>query len=377
LNRNLTLTAAALFLWGFGEGMFYNFVPIYLSGEFSLSEAQVGLALGAMGFFMALVHIPSGRLADKVGRRPLLIVAWSMGLASTWVMALSTRLPFYLIGLFSYGLTAFVSSPLSSYVTAAPSKWELGKKLALISASFNIGMALGPVSGGWLSEAYGMRSVYFAAMIVFVISTLLVTLIAPQPIDQHDVSTPPQPLWNNRRFLSFLGVIAFAAFAMYLAQPLTPNFLKETRHLSLSQTGWVFSAGALGNALLTVAVSQFKPRHGFILGQLCVALFAALMWMGSGLPAFMLAHFLLGGFRAARPMAQAQARELVHPSQMGLMYGTIETAYSIIFIVAPPLAGVLFERDPFFIYPLAFGLILISAVLSFIARLKPSNVPTF
>ncbi|GAB4541721.1 MAG: hypothetical protein Fur002_10660 [Anaerolineales bacterium] len=374
MNRNLAFTAAALFLWGFGEGMFYNFVPIYLSGEFALSESQVGLALGAMGFFMALMHIPGGRIADKAGRRPLLVIAWSMGLFATLTMALSTRLPFYLIGLFAYGMTAFVSSPLSSYVTAAPSKWELGKKLALISASFSIGMALGPVTGGWVSEAYGMRSIYFMAAGVFVISTALITRIAPQPLDSHDPSTPPLSLWSNRRFLSFLAVISFAAFAMYLAQPLTPNFLKDIRRLSLTETGWAFSAGALGNALLTVAVSQFKPRHGFILGQFCVAIFAALMWMGSGLPAFMLAYFLLGGFRAARPMAQAQARELVHPSQMGLMYGTIETAYSIVFIAVPPLAGILFERDPFLIYPLAFALILISAALSFITRLKPANL---
>ena len=80
----------------------------------------------------------------------------------------------------------------------------------------------------------------------------------------------------------------------------------------------------------------------------------------------MLGYFLLGGFRAARPMAQAQGRELVHPSQMGLMYGTLETVNATIFIFTPPLAGYLFVIDPFLIYPLAMGLIVLAMMSTFI-----------
>ena len=89
------------------------------------------------------------------------------------------------------------------------------------------------------------------------------------------------------------------------------------------------------------------------------------MWLGMGLPVFMLAYFLFGGFRAARPMAMAQARELVHISQMGITYGTMETVSAIIFIIVPPIAGFIFERDPFIIYPLAIGLIVISIFVSY------------
>ncbi|MDO9302328.1 MAG: MFS transporter, partial [Anaerolineales bacterium] len=143
MNRNLVFIALALFSWGFGEGMFFNFVPIYLGNQFLLGEQQIGFVLGAFGFFMAITHIPSGYLADRVGRRPLLITAWVMGLFSTLIMGIATKLPLYLIGVFIYGLTAFVSSPLSSYVTAARGKWSVGTALSLTSATFNIGMALG------------------------------------------------------------------------------------------------------------------------------------------------------------------------------------------------------------------------------------------
>jgi MFS family permease len=367
LNRNLFFIAAALLLWGFGEGMFFNFVPIHLENEFFLGKQQIGFALGAFGFFMAITHIPGGHLADRIGRRPLLVAAWLLGALSTLAMGLAKSLPLYLVGLFGYGLTAFVASPLGSYVTAARGKWEVGTALSLTTATFNMGMALGPVSGGWIAENYGIRSSYLAAFGIFVVSLLCMVFIQPQPIDRHDPEAPPQSVFNNTRFMNFLAIFAFTVFALYLSQPLTPNFLKGVRDLSLTEMGWVFSAGALGNSLLALGIGRFlHPRRGFLFAQLLVAFFAVLIWQGSGLSVFMLAYFLLGGFRAARPMAMAQARELVHDSQMGLTYGVVETVGAIIFIVAPPIAGFIFERDPFFVYPLSVGLIAVSIAIGYV-----------
>jgi len=345
--------------------MFFNFMPIYLETGFFLSKQKIGIILGIYGFFMAITHIPSGHLSDRIGRRPLLIVAWIFGFASTFMMWIGTSLPLYLIGMFWYGLTSFVSSPLGSYVTAARGKWEVGTALLLTTATFNLGEALGPVTGGWIGEHYGLRSSYLAAAMVFLVSTSFVIFIKRQPIDQHDPEGPPLNLWKNLRFTNFLMVFGLAMFAMYIAQPLTPNFLDVVRHMSLTQSGWIFSAGALGNSVLAFAFSRFQPRRGFLLAQVLVSLFAVIMWKGSGLPLFMLGFFLLGGFRAARPMAFAQARELVHDSQMGLTYGTMETVNSIVFIIAPPIAGYIFDRDPFFVYPLSIGLIFVSLLVSY------------
>ncbi|GMV34081.1 MAG: hypothetical protein AMXMBFR60_19100 [Chloroflexota bacterium] len=366
MNRNLFFIAAALLLWGFGEGMFFNFVPIRLENDFHLSKQSVGLALGAFGFFMAITHLPGGHLSDRVGRRPLLITAWLFGVVSTLTMWLADSLPAYLMGLFGYGMTAFVASPLGSYVTAARGRLPIGAALSLTTATFNIGMALGPVTGGWIAEHYGMRTSYLAAFGLFVVSTLFILAIESQSLDRHDPDAPPISLWRNARFINFVAVFAFAVFATYLSQPLTPNFLKGARGLTLTETGWVFSAGALGNSLLSLGIGRFlHPRRGFILAQALVAFFATLIWRGAGLSTFMLAYFLLGGFRAARPMAMAQARELVHDSQMGISYGAMETVSAAIFIVAPPIAGFIFERDPYFIYPLAIGLIVVSIFVSY------------
>jgi MFS family permease len=366
LNRSLLFIALALLVWGFGEGMFFNFVPIYLDKQFLLNKYEIGWVLGAFGFSMAITHIPAGRLSDRIGRRPLLILAWLLGLVSALIMGLALVLPLFLIGLFGYGLTAFVASPLSSYVTAARGKWPVGTVLSLTTATFGMGMVLGPITGGWIGDNYGMRMSFLVAAIMFVLSSVLILFIQRQPIDHHDPEAPPPNLINNQRFVILMGVLAFAIFSMYLSQPLTPNFLEGVRGLSLSETGIIFTAGALGNSLMAILFSRVHPRRGFLFAQALVILFALFIWKGTSLPIFALGYFLLGGFRAGRPMVMAQARELVHDSQMGVTYGIMETIGSVIFVLTPPLAGILFEHDPMIVYPLSIGLITVSILVSYL-----------
>ena len=370
MNRNLFFVATALLLWGFGEAMFINFIPIYLDVQFHLSEYQIGLVLGAFGFSSAITHIPAGRLSDRIGRRPLLIIAWLLGMFSTAVMGSALALPLFLIGLFGYGLTAFVSSPLSSYVTAARGKWSVSMVLSLTSATFGLGMVLGPVTGGWIGDHYGMRMSFWVAAAVFVLSNLFIFFIGKQPIDHHDLESPPPGLMKNQRFVGLMGVLTFAIFSMYLAQPLTPNFLNGVRGLSLGKTGIIFTAGALGNSLMAMIFSRAEPRFGFLISQVLVILFALFIWKGTSLPVFVLGYFLLGGFRSGRLLVSAQARELVHDSQMGITYGVIETISAVIFILTPPLAGFLYERDPMILYPLGIGLIAVSILVSYIFMLR-------
>ncbi len=373
MNRNLLFVALALLLWGFGEGMFFNFVPIYLDQQFLLSEYQIGIVLGAFGFSMAITHIPAGRLSDRIGRRPLLIIAWVLGLISTLIMGLARVLPLFLVGLFCYGLTAFVSAPLSSYMTAARGDWPVGTVLSLTTATFGMGTVLGPITGGWVGDHYGMRMSFFVASMVFVLSNAFMLFVERQPIDRHDPEAPPPHLMNNQRFIILMGVLAFAIFSMYLSQPLTPNFLASVRGLSLSKTGLIFTVGALGNSLMAILFSRVQPRRGFLIAQALVIFFAFLIWKGTSLPIFMLGYFLLGGFRAGRPMVMAQARELVHDSQMGVTYGVMETISAVIFIVTPPLAGILFEYDPKIVYPLSIGLITVSILVSYLFTKRPEG----
>ena len=356
MSVDLVLLFVSLFTWGIGEGMFLIFQPIYLQ-QLGASTMTIATVLSAFGLAMMLAHIPAGYLADRIGRTPVIIAAWTSGLVATWVMAMARGLPVFVVGVLLYGLTAFVSAPLNSYVTAARGKLSPVRAMTLMSASFNFGAVLGPISGGWLGERYGLRIVYLIAACIFVVSTVILLFIRSQPRDEHDPASPPAKLWTNTRFITLMGIVFVAMFVMYLPQPLAPKFLQNERGLSLESIGLLGSVGSLGNAVLNLVLGQLTARAGFLLAQVSVAFFSLILWKGMGVPWYALGYFLLGGYRAARSFIYAQARPLVHPAQMGLAYGVAETFNSLSMALAPLLAGVLYTQSPILVYPVSLALV--------------------
>ena len=365
MSFSFVVIGFSLFTWGIGEGMFLYFVPLYLQ-QLGAAPLMIGTVYSAFGFAMLLAHIPAGYLSDKLGRRPLIRAAWIMGLIATWVMALGPSLEIFIAGFVLYGVTGFVSSPLFSYVTAARGKLTAGRAMTLTSAMYNLGAVLGPVSGGWIGEQFGIRTIFTYAAIIFVVSTALVMFLKPQSRDLQDDENTTRKLLTNTRFLSYLGMIFLVMFALYLPQTLTPNFLQNQRGITLGQMGTIGSLGNLGNVVFNLVLGHFSTGLGFALGQVCVALFAFLIWKGTGQPWYMLAYFLMGGFRAARMLAMAQVRLIIHQSQMGLAYGMTEAGNSIAMILSPLLAGYLYDQDPASIYPLSLLLITIGIIISLI-----------
>lgn len=374
MNPSLLWLGAALFTWGLGEGMFLLFQPIYLS-QLGADPIQIGIILGASGAAMTLAHIPAGHLSDRLGRRPLLIASWVIGVISALLMAFAGGLAVFVAGLVLYGFTAFVISPMDSYVTAARGKWTIARAITLMSMAYNTGMVLGPITGGWLGDHLGLRSVYFVSAAVFGLSTLFVWFIAPQPRDNHDPENPPAKLRTNRGFIGFLAVYFVVALATYLPQPLTPNFLQGQRGLSLSAIGQLGSIGGLGNTLLNVLLGQLEARSGFLLGQVGVAAFVLLLWRGPGFIWFAVGYFLMGGYRVVHSLGVAQVRPFVHDSQMGLAYGVAEMLGSAAMLLAPPIAGFLYDRDPTLMYPVGLIMIGVAFIISLIAIPRSRRLP--
>ncbi len=365
MSADLLLIAASLFAWGVGEGMFLLFQPIYLQ-QLGASTMTIAGVFSAFGMAMMVTHIPAGYLSDRVGRRPLLVAAWTSGLIAICVMALARTLTVFVVGMLMYGLTAFVSSPLQSYVTAARGKLSPARAMTLTSAAFNLGSVIGPLTGGWIGDRFGLRTVYFVAAVVVCVSTVVLFFLRAQPRDGHDPDSPPARLLTNQRFLGFLAIVFVTMFVMYWPQPLTPIFLQNERGLSLTAIGWIGSAGSLGNALLNLLLGQFSARLGFLLAQAAVALFALLLWKGDNAIWYAVGYFLMGGFRAARMLIFAQVRPLIHQAQMGLAYGITETVNSLTAILAPLLAGYLYTQDPVSVYPVSLASIGVAILVSLV-----------
>jgi MFS family permease len=377
MSRDLIFIVIALFTWGLGEGMFLYFQPVYLQ-QLGADPVEIGAILGGFGVATTLSHLPAGYLADRLGRKGLLVAAWVLGLISTWIMALANGLPVFVIGFLIYGTTLFVLSPLNSYVTAARGRLSVGRTITLVSAFFNLGAVLGPWIGGQVGDRMGLRQTYYLAGGIFILSTFVILFIRSQPVEWVPASKENSRWLNNPHYRVYLAVIFLATFAMYLPQPLSPNFLENMRGLNLRQIGQLYSIASIGVVTLNLGLGQLPARIGFLLGQAAVGAFALILWRGSGLPAYSVGFFLLGGFRTARSLGVAQVRDLIPPEKMGVAYGLTETVGSAAVVLTPPLAGYLFTMDPSWMYSLGAGLIALSLLvsLSFSPVSNGTPVPT-
>ncbi len=366
--RDLLLMGISLFTWGVGEGMFIYFQPLYLE-KWGANPMEIGGILSLMGIAMAVAQAPAGYLADRVGSRPVMWSSWVLGTLAASMMALAGSLTGFVAGLLVYGLTSFVVAPMNSYITSVRGGWSVERALTVVSAMFHLGAVAGPLIGGLIGEAVGLQNVYRISAVIFLISTVIVFQVRPAPVEETgEIHAHSPKLTANPRFLGLLGLIFLTMFALYLPQPFTPNYLQNQHGFSLRTIGQLGAAGSLGNALIMLRLGHLSAPVGMIIGQALVGLFALLMWQSKSLPLFFVGYFFIGGYRLSRAMALAFSRTLVKPNEVGFAFGLVETCNAISAIVAPLVAGFLYNRNPPSVYIASLVVILVMLLIN-LARL--------
>ncbi|MCX8023836.1 MAG: MFS transporter [Thermanaerothrix sp.] len=366
MTRDLALVVISLFAWGIGEGAFTFFQTLYME-TLGATPVAIGGILSAWGFAMALTQLPAGYLTDRLGPRPLMWFSWIMGTVAAALMASAHNLAGFVVGLVIYGLTSSVLAPMNTYITAARGAWTPARALSVASASFTLGAALGPMVGGFIAQTWGLRHIYLFGFFTFVISTLLVLFIHPiVPTPVAPTSAPLHNLPLNRHFLHLLGFNALGIFALYLAQPLTPNYLTANHGITMEQIGLFGSLCSLGTTVLSLLFGHLRPTLASNIGLTTGMLFVILIWLGHSPWWFGMGYFLLGGFRFYRSMILAWARSLVKDQQVGSAYGLIETINALGIVISAALAGWLYQRSPTLVY----GTALMLGVCTFLISLR-------
>jgi hypothetical protein len=198
---------------------------------------------------------------------------------------------------------------------------------------------------------------YGIAAVLFVLSTILMVLLRNQPIEPPHAEGRYRSLLSNRTAARILVVTFVAILALTLSWPLTPLYLSEARGLSVAQVGALGSFFALGIVFLNLTLGASPPRRGSMIGQGIVAASVTLLWRGLSMPAYAAGYFLAGGSRTARSLLSAQVERVVERSHLGLAFGVVETVASSALIVAPLLAGLLYQANPAAPYPVTLVLI--------------------
>jgi len=363
MTRDLRLVAISLFFWGLGEATWYYFEPLYMQ-QLGADPIRIGVIIGLSSLAMTLTHLPAGALADRFGRRSILIAGWLSGVAAAGIMYLARSLTVFAVGLVLYGFTGFVISPLNSYITNARREWSVARALTTIGAAYSLGAIFGPALGGWFAERIELRSVFGLATVIFAISTAVIVFAAPQPVEKREEDLHYRDLFSNTALSRFLPLVFVSIFAMYLSWPLTPNFLQNERQMSVSQIGLFGAFNGVGLVLLNLGLGRLESRRGLILAQVFVAVSIVLIWQGPGAPWFAAGYLLAGAFRTAHSMLVAQAEGLVHRANLGLAYGAVETASGAVIVLAAPIAGALYGIRPTLPFPAGLLLIVLALVLT-------------
>ncbi len=360
MSRDVRLLVFSLFLWGLGEGQFIYIQPLYLR-ELGADPIVLGAVLSLAALAATAAHMPAGYLADRFGRKTVMLAGWGLGVLSALLMFLAPGLELFVPALIAYTFTGFVIAPINAYVSEARGAQSIQRAITLTSAGYWSGTILSPALGGWIGETYGLRWVYLSACAAFLCSSLAMLLLRPQPI------APASPgrgryadLLRNGRLVGFLALLFVAMLAIHLGHPFAPNFVEDVRGYNVATIGLLGSANSVGIVALNLIFGQRIPRRGFMLAQGLVALSHVLLLSLAGLPFLFVAYFLRAGLFLARSMAAAQVGRVVDNAQSGLAFGMFESVAGAAQIVGALAAGRLYQSSPGLPFQVSLGLIILT-----------------
>ena len=147
------------------------FLPIFASG-LGLQESLIGTLLSVNILSVTLLTPVGGQLADKFNRRGLVILSsllFSVLLVAIPFAASFTQL---LVVLFIQGLISAISQPAAGALTVEEGRrFGMGSTMSIFFLAMSVGMAVGPMVSGGISDALSVDAVFYFGAIMGIIGT--------------------------------------------------------------------------------------------------------------------------------------------------------------------------------------------------------------
>jgi MFS family permease len=352
-QRNLYVCVFGSFTTIMAMTLLLPFLPLYVQqlGASSVDAAVQwsGVAFGATFLAAGLVAPVWGRLADKYGRKPILIRA-SLGMAITMSLLgvvqsvgqlVAIRFLAGLVGGYASGAIVMIATQTPKHRTA----WALGTHAAGMMA----GNLVGPLIGGLLPGLIGIRSTFFLAGGLIFCSFIMTTLLV-----KEERRTPAQRKaqggWRDVPDRTpVIGMLASAMLLMFANMSIEPiitvyvsQLVDDPKHVTLV-AGIVMSAAALGSVLAAPRVGRLADRIGHqkvIVAclALCGILLIPQIFVTSGVQLVVL-RFLMGlALGGLLPAITSVVRHSVPDHAAGYILG-YATSAQYIGQVTGPLAG--------------------------------------
>ncbi|MFC1846022.1 MFS transporter [Chloroflexota bacterium] len=153
-----------------GRATFFTFLPILAAGRLGLSTSLIGILLAVHILLMSLLGIPSGRIADRLNRRFLVVCGCLVSFVFLILVPIGDNFGLLLTLAILGSLGNAIAVPAASALMVEEGRtYGMGSAIALFSVAMSIGMVVGPVLGGVVIDFAGLNSAfYFGAVITLV-----------------------------------------------------------------------------------------------------------------------------------------------------------------------------------------------------------------
>jgi DHA1 family tetracycline resistance protein-like MFS transporter len=332
--------------------------------EYGLNEVQIGLLYAAYPMCQLVSAPILGRLSDRYGRRPLLIVSQAGTALSFLVLGLSRNFTVMLLARMLDGASGGNILVAQAYVADVTKPEDRARGMGLIGMAFGLGFVLGPLLGGLLlslpvDPSWRLRLPFLVGAAFSTIAWVLVLTRLPEslPADASARQAARVVSWRGLIdavslpgvgrliVLGALVVLGFAAlegtFSLYL-----------NRRLGWGPQRAAFGFTALGLVSALVQgglIRRLVPRFGeprlIVAGIATLAVGFAILGLTTGATALWGAIVVVGvGQGLASPTVSGLLSRVAPVSEQGAIFGTLSAAQTLARMLNYEAANVLLRR---------------------------------
>lgn len=339
--------------------MLIPFLPIYMQSELGATADNVSLWSGvtyAITFAISAFVSPIwGKLSDKMGKKPMIIRA-SFLLAITYFLGGIVRTPFelFLVRAFQ-GIASGLWPACLVMMSACVPKNKIGISMGLMQSANICGGIIGPLLGGILATAFGMRNSFYVGAVALSLITVTTILfikeppVAPEKEINKAQNTSYLTFIKDKNILILLLCVCMTNLVILQIQPIVSLYVQQLSHNSdkaVLLTGFIMSLGGIAGALASPLWGKTGQKVGFYktitLAFISAGLLMSLQGVPNSLVLFGLMQFLCGlGFSGIFPSANSILVLLTPPSSRGMGFGSLFSAQMLGGALGPVIGGVI------------------------------------
>ncbi len=363
-GRSFLGVAAVMGLAELGFATVIPLLPLYLKERLGASVTLIGGVVSTFAAVETLCKTLWGELADRVGRRPVVVGGLLLSSLAPILMSV-LRVPILFVPLRLVDGTGSAALWPCAAATIAD-RAQTGHRAAAmgtLNMFFLSGLALGPSLGLFVAGFFGYRTGFYLASALLLAAAGAALLVyrdglpsarprpSPDGSDRRGVGAIVQAVRLSPLLPAMLLIAFVQMIGVGLLVPILVIYAHEVVRLSNQAIGSVFLIVVLAVAVASVPGGRLADRVGRVRMVVWgMALASAGMWLlplaGRGnLPVLGIAALLLGGsYALSSPAWLALMSETTPPGRTGLVMGASETAQGAGLIIGPVLGGFLYDH---------------------------------